>query len=78
MSSISRLALIIKEDVNREESSIINFYSNLLNVWYKLVIWFGIPFLLYLLITWLLEELRPLSCFTQCSYHHYWQYASVF
>ncbi|MBX9972671.1 hypothetical protein LIT38_18515 [Bacillus sp. CMF12] len=53
MSSISRLALIIKEDVNREESSIINLYSNLLNAWFKLVIWFGIPFLLYLLITWL-------------------------
>ncbi|MCS0790388.1 hypothetical protein NX021_19800 [Cytobacillus firmus] len=53
MSSISRLALIIKEDVNREESSILNFYSNLLNAWFKLVIWFGIPFLLYLLITWL-------------------------
>ncbi|RBP89144.1 hypothetical protein DFO70_112181 [Cytobacillus firmus] len=53
MSSISRLALIIKEDVNREESSIINLYSNLLNTWFKLVIWFGIPFLLYLLITWL-------------------------
>ncbi|WP_436372485.1 hypothetical protein [Cytobacillus sp. BC1816] len=53
MSSISRLALIIKEDVNREESFIINLYSNLLNAWFKLVIWFGIPFLLYLLITWL-------------------------
>ncbi|MBN8200126.1 MULTISPECIES: hypothetical protein [Bacillaceae] len=53
MSSISRLVLIIKEDVNREESSIINLYSNLLNALFKLVIWFGIPFLLYLLITWL-------------------------
>ena len=53
MSSISRLALVIKEDVNRDESSIINLYSNLLNALFKLVIWFGIPFLLYLLITWL-------------------------
>ena len=53
MSSISRLALLIKEDVNRDESSIVNLYSNLLNDWFKLVIWFGIPFLLYLLVTWL-------------------------
>ncbi len=53
MSSIFRLALLIKEDVNRDESSIVNLYSNLLNAWFKLVIWFGIPFLLYLLVTWL-------------------------
>ncbi|KAF0826116.1 hypothetical protein ACOSZF_01830 [Cytobacillus firmus] len=53
MSSISRLAQLIKEDVNRDESSIVNLYSNLLNAWFKLVIWFGIPFLLYLLVTWL-------------------------
>ncbi|WP_160169268.1 hypothetical protein [Cytobacillus firmus] len=53
MSSISRLALLIKDDVNREESSILNLYSNLLDAWFKLVIWFGIPFLLYLLVTWL-------------------------
>ncbi|USK37585.1 hypothetical protein LIS77_16830 [Cytobacillus firmus] len=53
MSSIFRLALLIKEDVNRDESSIVNLYSNLLNAWFKLVKWFGIPFLLYLLVTWL-------------------------
>ncbi|KAF0818644.1 MULTISPECIES: hypothetical protein [unclassified Cytobacillus] len=53
MSSISRLVLLIKEDVNSEKSSLINLYSNLLNAWFKVIIWFGIPFLLYLLVTWL-------------------------
>lgn len=52
MTSISRLAAIIKEDVNSEDSSIINLYSKLLNGWYKLVIWFGVPFMAYVLMAW--------------------------
>jgi hypothetical protein len=51
MSSISRLAALIKEDVNNEESSIISLYGKLLNGWYKLVVWFGIPFMVYILMS---------------------------
>ncbi|GLB61165.1 hypothetical protein [Cytobacillus sp. NCCP-133] len=52
MTSISRLAALIKEDVNNEESLIVDLFSNLLNGWYKLVVWFGVPFLIYILMSW--------------------------
>ncbi|MBT2690235.1 hypothetical protein J7I93_18860 [Bacillus sp. ISL-47] len=52
MSSISRLAVLIKDDVNNDESSIISLFESLLNGWYKLVVWFGIPFMVYILVSW--------------------------
>ncbi|WP_157452477.1 hypothetical protein [Bacillus sp. J33] len=53
MTSISKLAALIKEDVNSEESLIVNLYSNLLNGLYKLIVWFGVPFLIFILVSFI-------------------------
>ncbi|WP_170289620.1 hypothetical protein [Cytobacillus depressus] len=47
--SISRLAAAFLEDVNDEDSVIINFFQRILNGMYKMILLFGIPYMAYLL-----------------------------
>ncbi|MFO1444752.1 hypothetical protein KDN24_16400 [Bacillus sp. Bva_UNVM-123] len=49
MNSISRLAAAFKEDVNNEESMFVQYIYKMLNNMFKLIILFGIPFVIYLL-----------------------------
>jgi hypothetical protein len=44
------LAETFVEDVNKEDSAILGFYSILLDIGFKTLILFGVPFLLYVLI----------------------------
>ncbi|MBS4190894.1 hypothetical protein KHA94_11940 [Bacillus sp. FJAT-49705] len=50
MTKLSSLAAVISEDLNKEESLIIQFYGQFLNGLYKVVLWFGIPYIVFLLI----------------------------
>ena len=47
--SISRLAAAIKEDVNNEDSIIINSYGLVLKGMFKIILFLGVPYIAYLL-----------------------------
>lgn len=50
MTRIAQLVAKLKEDVNSEESVIIDSYSQFLARMFKLILWLGIPFVGYLLL----------------------------
>lgn len=50
MSRLSTLTAAIKVDVNNDESIIINYFYRLLRNMFTLIKWFGIPFILYLVL----------------------------
>ncbi|MBU8878931.1 hypothetical protein BGM26_08025 [Bacillus sp. FJAT-29790] len=50
MSHLFRFVAAIKEDVNNEESMIIDGYGRFLNIIFKLVFWLGTPYLFYLML----------------------------
>jgi hypothetical protein len=50
MNSLSKITEVLKEDVNSEESLIAEGMNCLLNGWFKLILFLGIPYLGYLLL----------------------------
>lgn len=50
MTSLSKITEVIKEDVNSEESLIAEGMNWMLNGWFKLILFLGIPYLGYLLL----------------------------
>ena len=47
--NISRLAAAIREDVNREDSTIIDSFAMILNGLFKIILFCGVPYIAYLL-----------------------------
>ncbi|MFE8695820.1 hypothetical protein ACFYKT_05510 [Cytobacillus sp. FJAT-53684] len=50
MTGISRLVAEFKEDVNKDESMVLDIYSRFLSSLFKLILWLGIPFIAYIMI----------------------------
>jgi len=50
MNNLLKIAVAIKEDVNKEESIIISQYSKCLTNIINIILWFGIPFLIYIIL----------------------------
>jgi len=50
MNNLLKIAVAIKEDVNKEESIIISQYSKCLTNIFNIILWFGIPFFIYIIL----------------------------
>lgn len=50
MNKLSTLIVAIKEDVNNEKSIILHQFYQLLKNMFILILWFGIPFTIYLIL----------------------------
>ena len=47
MTKVANIIEILKNDVNKEESMILSTFNKLLKINFKLILLFGIPFILY-------------------------------
>ena len=47
MTKVANIIEIFKNDVNKEESMILSIFHNMLQINFQLILLFGIPFLIY-------------------------------
>jgi hypothetical protein len=50
MERLGNLAAMFVEDVNKEDSMIIELFGTFVNFLFKILLWAGIPFLVYVLL----------------------------
>jgi len=50
MERLGNLAAIFVEDVNKEDSMIIELFGTIVNFLFKFLLWAGIPFFVYVLL----------------------------
>jgi len=50
MERLGNLAEMFVEDVNKEDSAVLDLFDNMLNILFKLICAAGIPFLLYVML----------------------------